>query len=327
MNNLTDNQKANISQELIAKAMQCETPEELVELAKTEGYDLTLEEAEAYLDEMDDIELDSQQLKAVAAGDGCDQNVYNEGDCSDFDPGCVTGDTLVMLADGTEKRADELTEQDRLMTWDFDKGTAVGRKMFFMHKGTFDEPHDVISVKFSDGTAVGVVREHLFFDMTLGKFIAVNEDKPEESRAYIGHDFAKVLPGGNFVTVKLTDISVDEKTYTYYAPIAEEHWSHMVNGMFSGCAYTLGMVNRFDFVKGELRYDPQKKLADLEKYGRLPYAAVAEYVSYEFYKQNRGDELSVAIGKGLLTVEELQGLVAKFFDCFFDPKKIAYVSA
>ena len=42
MNNLTDNQKANISQELIAKAMQCETPEELVELAKAEGYNLTL---------------------------------------------------------------------------------------------------------------------------------------------------------------------------------------------------------------------------------------------------------------------------------------------
>ena len=65
---LTDEQKANLSQELIAKAMQCETPEELIELAKTEGIDLTLEEAQAYLDEMDDMELDRQQLKAVAGG-------------------------------------------------------------------------------------------------------------------------------------------------------------------------------------------------------------------------------------------------------------------
>ena len=29
---------------------------------------MTLEEAEAYLSELDDIELDSQQLKAVAGG-------------------------------------------------------------------------------------------------------------------------------------------------------------------------------------------------------------------------------------------------------------------
>ncbi|MBQ6298236.1 MAG: Nif11 family protein [Selenomonadaceae bacterium] len=74
---LTDEQRANLSQEVIAKAMQCETPEELVELAKSEGYDLTLDEAEAYLAEMDDVELDRKQLKAVAGG-----SCYN--DCDDF---------------------------------------------------------------------------------------------------------------------------------------------------------------------------------------------------------------------------------------------------
>ena len=68
MGKLTDEQKANLSEEVIAKAMQCETPEQLIELAKTEGIELTLEEAQAYLDEMDDIELDRQQLKAVAGG-------------------------------------------------------------------------------------------------------------------------------------------------------------------------------------------------------------------------------------------------------------------
>ena len=48
--------------------MQCKTPEQLIELAKSEDIDLTLEEAQAYLDEMDDIELDRVQLKAVAGG-------------------------------------------------------------------------------------------------------------------------------------------------------------------------------------------------------------------------------------------------------------------
>ncbi|MBQ6298231.1 MAG: hypothetical protein IJK81_11215 [Selenomonadaceae bacterium] len=71
MGNLTDEMKANLSQEVIAKAMQCETPEQLIELAKSEGIELTLEEAEAYLDEMNDFELDSQQLKGVAGGWGC----------------------------------------------------------------------------------------------------------------------------------------------------------------------------------------------------------------------------------------------------------------
>ena len=42
--------------------MQCETPEQLIELAKSEGIELTMEEAQAYLDEMDDVELDRQQF-------------------------------------------------------------------------------------------------------------------------------------------------------------------------------------------------------------------------------------------------------------------------
>ena len=72
MGNLTDEMKANLSQEVIAKAMQCETPEQLIELAKSEGIELTLEEAEAYLDEMNDFELDRQQLKQVAGGEEWD---------------------------------------------------------------------------------------------------------------------------------------------------------------------------------------------------------------------------------------------------------------
>jgi predicted DNA-binding protein len=48
--------------------MACETAEELMALAKSEGIELTKEEAEAYLAEMDDMELDSDALKNVAGG-------------------------------------------------------------------------------------------------------------------------------------------------------------------------------------------------------------------------------------------------------------------
>ena len=60
--------KNELSKELIAKAMQCETPEELIELAKSEGVDLTKEEAENFLTKLGEVELDSEELKAVAGG-------------------------------------------------------------------------------------------------------------------------------------------------------------------------------------------------------------------------------------------------------------------
>ena len=60
--------KNELTKEQIAKAMSCETVEELMELAKAEGIELTKEEAEAYMAEMEDVELDSDALKQVAGG-------------------------------------------------------------------------------------------------------------------------------------------------------------------------------------------------------------------------------------------------------------------
>ena len=70
--------KKEITKEMIMKAMQCKDADELVALAKAEGREITKEEAEAYLEEMDDCELDAEVLKKVAGG-GC----YSE---NNFEP-------------------------------------------------------------------------------------------------------------------------------------------------------------------------------------------------------------------------------------------------
>ena len=57
-----------ISKEMIAKAMQCKNADELIALAKTSGFELTREEAEAYMAELTDVELDANTLKHVAGG-------------------------------------------------------------------------------------------------------------------------------------------------------------------------------------------------------------------------------------------------------------------
>jgi predicted DNA-binding protein len=64
------NNKIVVTKEQIQKAMTCETAEELMELAKEVGIELTKEEAEAYMAEIEDFELDGDTLKRVAGG-GC----------------------------------------------------------------------------------------------------------------------------------------------------------------------------------------------------------------------------------------------------------------
>ena len=62
--------KIVVTKEQIEKAMACETAEELMALAKEVGIELTKEEAEVYLAELEDFELDGDTLKRVAGG-GC----------------------------------------------------------------------------------------------------------------------------------------------------------------------------------------------------------------------------------------------------------------
>ena len=63
---------------MLEMALKCKTPEELIALAKTSGMEITKDEAEAYLAEMDNVELDNAVLDKVAGG-GC----YSE---NNFEP-------------------------------------------------------------------------------------------------------------------------------------------------------------------------------------------------------------------------------------------------
>ena len=60
--------KNELTKEMLEKAMQCKNAEELTALAKIGGYELTKEEADAYLAELSDVELDDKTLKKVAGG-------------------------------------------------------------------------------------------------------------------------------------------------------------------------------------------------------------------------------------------------------------------
>ena len=48
--------------------MQCKTADELMALAKAEGFEITKDEAEAYFAELADVELDEKALRNIAGG-------------------------------------------------------------------------------------------------------------------------------------------------------------------------------------------------------------------------------------------------------------------
>ena len=60
--------KSKLTKEMLEMALKCKTPEELIYLAKTGGMEVTKAEAESYLAELDNIELDDKTLDKVAGG-------------------------------------------------------------------------------------------------------------------------------------------------------------------------------------------------------------------------------------------------------------------
>ena len=60
--------KSKITKEMLEKAAKCKTADELIALAKKEGFKITKNEAEAYLNELQNVELDEKALDKVAGG-------------------------------------------------------------------------------------------------------------------------------------------------------------------------------------------------------------------------------------------------------------------
>ena len=69
--------KKELTKAQVAKAIQCKTADELMALAKGSGFDITKAEAEAYMAELADVELDEAQLQK-AAGGGCYPDCKND---------------------------------------------------------------------------------------------------------------------------------------------------------------------------------------------------------------------------------------------------------
>ena len=62
--------KTKITKEMLEKASHCKTADELIALAEAEGFEITKAEADAYLAELENVELDTTELDKIAGG-GC----------------------------------------------------------------------------------------------------------------------------------------------------------------------------------------------------------------------------------------------------------------
>lgn len=218
---------------------------------------------------------------------------------------CVTPDTLVTLADGSQKRIDAVTSTDMLKVWNFEKGEyAIVPSAVIRNHGYGN--NKVITLEFDDGTVTKVVNEHGYFDADINKFVLFND---ENATDYIGHSFVKE-DGSGYKTAKLVNVSVKDEYIEAYSILSVYHYNFITDGMFSLTSSVAGLDYFMPFEVGEnMKYDEAKMKADIEKYGLYTYDELSEYLTYEEYIALNAEIIKVSVGKGIISFEEFKKII------------------
>lgn len=221
---------------------------------------------------------------------------------------CVTSDTLVTLADGTQKRIDQITYTDQLLVWDFYRGqhAVVPAAIIFDHGYDYNT---VIKLNFSDGTSVKVVNLHQFFDADLNKFVSIDAESVAD---YVGHKFVK-QNGEDYELVTLVDYTSTEEYCEAWGIISAEHYNIIVEGMLSAdfMKEDFALFNYFQ-VGQNMKFDEVQMQAEIEKYGLYTYADFEQYLTREQFEAFNVQYFKIAVGKGEYTYEGILALIETY---------------
>ncbi len=227
---------------------------------------------------------------------------------------CVTPDTLVTLADGTQKRIDEVTYADSFLVWDFFKGEYTTAPAVILDNHGFVTVN-VVTLNFANGASVNTINGHGFFDVSLNKFVLLDEYNVAD---YVGHTFLVQAENG-FAETTLANYSIEEKYTESLSILTAEYHNCILEGMLT---LTPGQVDNspaylMPFAVGDdMKYDAEAMAADIETYGLYTYEDFADYITYEQFAALNLQYFKVAVGKGAITFEEILYLL----DLHMSPK-------
>ena len=115
---------------------------------------------------------------------------------------------------------------------------------------------------------------------------------------------------GQMVELTLVDVEFVNEMQTVYGIATASYYNHFANGLISAIPL-VEILNLFEY--DGLGYDMEQLAADIERYGILSYEDCADTVTYEQYLALNGPYMSIAIGKGMATLDELKVLVNRWF--------------
>lgn len=238
------------------------------------------------------------------------QPVTFTADVTDDESSCVTEDTMITLADGSQKRVDELTGGEMLLTWNHKTGSYDTAPIAYLidHGGVRRE-QPVTHLFFADGSDLEIIGEHVFYNADTGKYITLDENAAD----YIGTHFAKQnAESGRMDRVALVDVRHEVKVTGVYEVVTESYMTCFTDGILTASAYIDKLLNIFDIETDTMAYNPFKVISDIQTYGLYTYEDLQELGTEEQFKMHNAAFLKIAVGKGTLTWQDMSDLMDMF---------------
>ena len=217
--------------------------------------------------------------------------------------GCVTGDTLITLVDGSKKRIDELTSQDMLLAFNHFTGKYEATPIAaLINHG--EDVHDIMRLTFSDGTTLELIGRHGLFNVTLNEY---SHFDTTTCFNFIDHEFIKYDNGVNKV-VKLIDVTIYQKYVGSYTLITSQNLNSLANDMLNITTGMFGLYNIFEYDENHM-FDKEQYELDVQKYGLYDYSVFEPYVEEQTFIDFGGKYFAVSIGKGYVDFETILGYI------------------
>ena len=218
--------------------------------------------------------------------------------------GCLLPNTLVTMADGTYKEIQYLVPGDMVIVFNHETGKLDIAPV------TFNEYEDeqwfnVIHLVFDNGSNIGVISEHGFFDLDTMKYEYIDESNYQD---FIGHRFYTI----DGTPTTLIDVYVEKEYTMCYSLPSYYHLNLFTEDILSMPGGIKGLFNIFEYSE-TLQYDQELMEQDINTYGLFTIEEFESLgVTEEMFNAYAGKYLKVALGKGILTEEYLMYLIERY---------------
>jgi hypothetical protein len=224
---------------------------------------------------------------------------------------------MITLADGSQKKVEDLKDGDMLLVFNHLTGELDARPLATnSHAEEEAKLQRILNVQFSNGTIWSIVGHHGLFDLTLNQYVIISEENIND---FIGHEFYYTqYTAEGFVneTVALTGYYATEAVVKIFSPVSAEFGNYFGEGLLNAppmiSPEVTGHLNYFDFNEN-MKWDEVKMQADIEEYGLYTYEDYKDYISEDVFNALPFKYFKIGVAKGLMTWADIVALLENFF--------------